>query len=431
MAIDLSSAVLRRSFLLLLALIALLIVWQASELWFSDVELQSGEPAKMEKAAALLPGNAEIWDRLGRYYLFNFDAPSISTAIADFQKALQVDPLSEDYWIDLANAYDASGDDSAALQAYEHARSVYPTSTLIDWNYGNFLLREGKQDDAYAAIHRAVMGTPTLLPLAMSRVWRSTGDVSQLLDRIVPADTDSYVTALNFFASIRQVQPGIVVFDRLLALKQPLAIGRTFEFFEELIRENDGADARRLWNDTAASVGQPGLTESGDSSISDGSFQLSFPNGGLGWRWAPEVGTSIDFDSSTPSGKGRSVRLDFSGGVNTDLNEPAQYLVVDPSRTYHFHASMRTDQITTDSGLAFYILDANQNGVNYRTTNMTGTHGWTSVDLDVAIGPQTHFLCIQLSRRPSTFFDNKLGGSVWIADISLVPTDAGTDRARQ
>jgi tetratricopeptide (TPR) repeat protein len=430
MAIDLSSAVLRRSFLLLLALIALLIVWQASELWFSDVELRSGEPAKMERAATLLPGNAEIWDRLGRYYLFNFDAPSISTAIADFQKALQVDPLSEDYWIDLANAYDASGDDSAAQQAYEHARSVYPTSTLIDWNYGNFLLREGRTDEAFTEIHRAVVGTPALLPLAMSRVWRSTGDVSQLLDRIVPADTDSYLTALNFFSSIRQIQPGIIVFDRLIALKQPLPIEKTFEFFEELIRENDGPDARRLWNDTVAAVSEPQLEESGESVLSDGSFQVSFPNGGLGWRWAPEMGTSIDFDPSTPNGKGRSVRLDFSGGANTDVNEPAQYVVVEPSRTYRFHASMRTDQITTDSGMAFFIFDADQNGLNYRTTNMTGTHGWTNVDLDVTTGSQTHFLCIQLSRRPSTFFDNKLGGSVWIADVSLIPNQTDVGQAR-
>lgn len=421
MAIDLSSAVLRRGFLVLLALIALVIVWQASELWFADVELQSGQPAKMEKAAALSPGNAEIWDRLGRFYLFSFDAPSVSTAIADFQKALQVDPLSEDYWIDLANAYDTSGDDSAAQQAYEHARSVYPTSTLIDWNYGNFLLREGKEDDAYTAIHRAVVGTPALLPLAMSRVWRSTGDVSQLLDRIVPADTDSYLTALNFFASTHQAQPGIVVFDRLIALKQPLPMKRTLDFFEELIRENDGPDARRLWNDTAAAVSEPQLEESGDSAVSDGSFQVSFPNGGLGWRWVSEMGTSIDFDSSTPSGKGRSVRLDFSGGANTDVNEPAQYVVVEPSRAYRFHAWMRTDQITTDSGMAFFIFDADQNGLNSRTASMTGTHGWTNVDLDLTTGSQTHFLCIQLSRRPSTFFDNKLGGSVWIADVSLIP----------
>ena len=187
---------------------------------------------------------------------------------------------------------------------------------------------------------------------------------------------------------------------------------------------------RRLWNDTVAAVSEPQLEESGESVLSDGSFQVSFPNGGLGWRWAPEMGTSIDFDPSTPNGKGRSVRLDFSGGANTDVNEPAQYVVVEPSRTYRFHASMRTDQITTDSGMAFFIFDADQNGLNYRTTNMTGTHGWTNVDLDVTTGSQTHFLCIQLSRRPSTFFDNKLGGSVWIADVSLIPNQTDVGQAR-
>ena len=40
-------------------------------------------------------------------------------------------------------------------------------------------------------------------------------------------------------------------------------------------------------------------------------------------------------------------------------------------------------------------------------------------------GPQTHFLVIGLLREPSRLFDNKLSGSVWIADLSLVP--AGDD----
>jgi hypothetical protein len=67
------------------------------------------------------------------------------------------------------------------------------------------------------------------------------------------------------------------------------------------------------------------------------------------------------------------------------------------------------------------LIDPHHGGVNVQTENFTGTRPWTDLDLDLTTTPNTHFLTIDLHREPSTFFDNKLSGTVWIADISLVP----------
>src|ERR1700691_1087502 len=114
MGANFSSPALRRVFFAALFVAAAVVVWQAGEIGLADYRLQSGIPDKMEKGAALLPGDADGWDRLGRFYLLSFSDPNIPLAIADFQKAAKVDPLSEDYWMDLASAYDASGDERAA-----------------------------------------------------------------------------------------------------------------------------------------------------------------------------------------------------------------------------------------------------------------------------------------------------------------------------
>jgi tetratricopeptide (TPR) repeat protein len=420
---------LRPLFLFSLLIASAAIIWQASVLWLADARLESGAADKMRKGAALVPGDAEAWDRLGRYYLLSFSDPNTPVAVADFQRAVQIDPLSEDYWMDLASADDALGDEAGAGAAYEKARAVYPSSAQVAWNYGNFLLREGKDDEAYQQISRAVKGTPTLLPLAMSRAWHSSGDVNQLLDRVIPADTNSYLTALNFFASMHEMQAGLVVWQRLVALRQPLRPGATFNFIEELIREDDSADALRVWNDAVTAGGDTQLAVSGASVVSDGEFQTDFPNGGLGWRWQPELGTSIDFDASTPDGKGRSVRLDFSGGVNSNVVDPSQYVAVQPGETYHFHAAIRTEEITTDSGPRFTVSDPSHGGLNVQSQGFVGTQAWTNVDLNVTTWPQTHFLEIQLTREPSKFFDNKLGGTVWITDVSLEPANGEPDQS--
>lgn len=420
----------RRYLSIALLAAAAIIVWQAGEIWLANYRMQTGQPDEMRKGAALVPGNAEAWDRLGRYYLLSFSDPNIPLAVSNFEHAVKVDPLSENYWLDLAAAYDANGNTAGAENAYEEARKVYPTSAVVDWNYGNFLLREGKQAQGFDEIRRAVRGDPNLLTLAISRVWHSSEDVNQLLDHVIPPNVNSYFQALDFFGSIQQVQPALAVWQRLVDLKQPIALARTYNFFYLLVHANDSDDALHVWNQAVAAAGKPGLAVRGASLVSDGKFEEGFPNGGLGWQWATQGGTVIDFDSATPNGKGRSIRLDFSGTVNSDIAEPVQVVAVQPGQTYHFHAAIRTDQISTDSGMRFLIDDALQGGMSVQTENLTGSHPWTNVDLDVTTTPRTHFLSIELFREPSRRFDNKLSGTVWVADVSLVPSDGAATQGQ-
>jgi hypothetical protein len=89
---------------------------------------------------------------------------------------------------------------------------------------------------------------------------------------------------------------------------------------------------------------------------------------------------------------------------------------------------LRTEAITTESGLCFFISDPNHSGaVNLLTEPLIGSNPWTAADAEVTTGPQTHFLSIALSHRASRLFDNKLGGTVWVADVSLVPSHSGSD----
>jgi tetratricopeptide (TPR) repeat protein len=429
MGTSISSPMLRRFLFAALLLASALLLFQAIEIWIADNRLESGQPAQMQRAAALTPGDADAWDRLGRFYLMSLYDPNIPLAVTDLEKAVKLDPLSDHYWMDLADAYDATGNQPKAQEAYDHAREVYPTSALVSWNYGNFLLREGKASEGYAEIQRAVRSDPTLLPLAMSRVWHATHDVNQLLAHVLPVSVDSYFGALDYFASIHQAQPGMVVWQKLIAFGTPLPLGRTFPFMDELIAEGDSDDARLVWNEAATSAGDTHLAVTSESLISDGSFQSGFPNGGLGWRWQPEIGMVIDFDAATPTGKGRSIRMDFSGGANAVVESPSQFVAVDPGHTYHFHAVMRTDEITTDSGMRFYVSDAAHSGLDVKTDNLTGTHSWTNIDVDIPAGPQTHFLLVRVFRDASGLFDNKLSGSAWIADLSLVPANGMTSQA--
>ena len=400
------------------------LTYEAVRIWLAYHRIHSTRIEVIERGAALEPGNAEAWDLLGRHHQLDFVNADPLQELADYQRAVQDNPLSAIYWMNLAGAYEANGDLGSAQNAFERARSVYPLSAEVAWNYGNFLLRQGKEEEGYAEIHHAVQSDPRLLALAISRVWRSSHDVNVLLDQVLPANVDAYIQALDFFTSIRQSDAARSVWRRLISFGQLVALPRTFPFLDELISDDRAADAKQVWIEALTAAGLPHDEPLNHSLVWDGGFSHDFDNGGLGWRWNSSPGASIDFDTAPPSYGVRTVRLDFGGGNNLEITQPMQYVPVEPSHTYHFHAYMRTAEITTESGMRFSIVDPNHNNaVNALTENFTGSHPWTATDVELTTGPDTHFLLVRLLRFGSRLFDNKLSGTVWIADVSLVSAE--------
>lgn len=412
--------------------IAAILIFQASEVWLADYRIHSKNIELMERGTALLPSDGQAWDLLGHYYQWDFVHSDLPRALADYQRAVRDDPLSAEYWMDVASASETKGDVAGARQAFGRAQAVYPASGEVDFYYGNFLLRQRDYSSAYDELRRAVTADAKLLPLVISRVWRSNEDVNLLLDRVLPANTDAYLQALDFFGAAHQADAALEVWQRIRQMGTFVPLPETFPLLDELIRDDRARDARRVWREALAAAGLPNVEPAHESLIWDGDFQTDFSDGGLGWRWDSPPGTSIDFDPEPGPEASRVVRLDFTGGSNVSLDAPFEYVPVEPNQRYHFHASIRTAEITTESGVRFAIVDPNHAGaVNVASNNLTGTQPWTSTDEDVTTGPQTHFLLVRVVRYPSRLFDNKLDGTAWIADVSLVPADVSGTPAEE
>ncbi len=124
--------------------------------------------------------------------------------------------------------------------------------------------------------------------------------------------------------------------------------------------------------------------------------------------------------------------MEFGGGTNLNLDKPAQFAAVDPNTHYVFHAELKSEGITTESGIRFSITDPHDlAAVNVTTDNLTGSHPWTSVNTGVITGPNTHFVSVKVVRPLSRMFESKLAGTAWIADVSLIPSDAAVKQASQ
>jgi hypothetical protein len=400
--------------------VAASVFWQAGKIWQADHLSRSANPADWLRAAETEPGNGSYWHRLGAYRQWNFEAADLNLALEYDRKALQAEPGSSLFWMDLAGVYEAMGETPQARAAFDKARANYPISAEVGWNYGNFLVRQGQVAQGFAEIHRALLLDPGLIPLAVSRGWQASQDANRLLDEVLPANPDAYFQAIDYFASNQEVDAGLKIWNRLLGLGKPFSLRRTFPFLDELNREERTDDAKRVWRQAFVAAGVPFDQPPSHSLVWNGGFEHDFANGGFDWREEDPSGWTSEFDTTTFHSGARSLRIDFGGGTNLNFSNVWELVPVEPNARYHFRGYLRADSISTESGLRFRLFDPQHGGSGEaQTPDLTGTQPWTALETDVTCGPETHLLVIQLRRLPSRLFDNKISGTVWVDDVSM------------
>ncbi|MGD0307353.1 MAG: hypothetical protein ABSC71_21205, partial [Candidatus Acidiferrales bacterium] len=265
-------------------LVAAVMIYHAVRFWLADHRVHKDNLASIESGVHLEPGDADAWDTLGRFLQLSLEYNDPVQSLAAYQHAVQANSHSSILHMNLAAAYEGAGEVDQARQQYVDASTVYPLSAQVAWNYGNFLLRQGDTAEGYAQIRRAILVDRSLLTLASSRVWRASRDVNVLLDQVLPADADAYEHALDYFSSIHQTSASLAVWDKLIALGQPLPLSKSFPVIEALIQTDDSSDAARVWRDALKSAGIPYSAPLNHSLIWNGNFLRDFESGGLDWR---------------------------------------------------------------------------------------------------------------------------------------------------
>ncbi len=407
---------------------AILIV-AATKYAVADHWAGSKNPALWLRAAELEPSNADTWYQLGRYRQLDFENSDLPLAISYYERAAKIDPGAPSVWMDLGSAYETAGDTRRAEQAFQKAQQDYPISAQVAWAYGNFLLRQNRTQDAFKQIQRAVRVDPSLTTLAVSRCWRSTQDVNQLLDFALPPTPDAYWGAIAFFVNADEPDAATAVWKRLAAQKTSFPVANAFPLLDLLVRSNRADDAAMIWRQAIAAASIAPEYEPAGSLVWNGSFEHQLLNGGLAWQYRPIDGAAMDLDGDTFHSGSRSLRITFDGTSNVDFANVWQPVIVEPNTRYRFSAYLRTEDLTTETGMRFEIVDVKQ-ATAILTPAVDRTQGWTLNQTELLTGPQSKLVQIVLRRFQSTMLANKIRGSAWVDDISLTPLPATVPAAR-
>ena len=382
---------------------------------------RSGQLHQWLRAAAWEPDNPEHWYQLGRYYQIDFENADVTRAISNYQRAASIAPGSAKYWLDLAEASETALQQVEAEQAFRRAQQAYPRSAEVSWRFGNFLLRQNRQDEAFRKIHDALTVQPSLTALAISRLWQSTQDIERILKLALPAGQETYWGAIDFLVEAREPGAAMVVWKRLMAGNPSFPLQKTFRLQDMLVETARAGDARSVWQQAlAVDVNQRG-PQPGGSLLWNGSFEQELLNGGLAWRFRPVAGAALSFDGRVAHSHSRSLRVVFDGTSNVDFRQPWQYVVVEPNTRYRLSAYFRTEGLTSSSDVRLEIEETHSGGARQATPRLAGTQYWAPRETEFTTAADTRLLRVVLRRHPSQKLDNKISGTIWMDDVSLVP----------
>jgi len=384
----------------------------------------SSKPELWLKAAKLEPGNADYWSHAGILRQWDLNPRDMREAVRYLQIATKVNSRSSEVWMDLADTYATGGDASRAKEAYERAEGNFPMSAEVAWRYGNFLLYQEEFAEAYPKIRKAISLDPSLTQSALTECWQSNPNVASIVNSLLPDQSEYYVSAIGFFLSQKLVDPAVAIWNKQRERGLSIEMAETVPLVDALITEDRVGEAQQIWQNGLWAANWPREPETNGSLVVNGGFEQEIANGGFDWREVPLDGANFDFDSAFVHSGSRSLRIEFDGTENVDFRHVFEYVPVAHDTRYHFSAFVRTEDISTDHGIGFEILDVEQPGrVQVASSDLTGTNPWTLLETDFVTGPDTHAVKITLRREPSWKFDNKLSGTVWIDDVALRPTN--------
>ena len=382
---------------------------------------QQNSPEAIQNAIRWDPYNAEYYDTLATLRHLYADNENPEEQVKLYLHAASLSPRSAHFWADLGMAYDWAGNGNEAMRAFDQALELSPNSPDINWKFANFCLRTRRTSKGLQALGKVLIGGTVPREDVFALAAMTTPDENTILEEAVPHEAPILFDYLNYQAKTGDMAGAKQVWERLLALNSPFDLRMTFFYLDTLIQKRETRQLADAWSALGRRFPEKvGSLNAAPNLVANGGFESDLLNGGLAWRVVPVEGARVSMDLREAFEGERSVRIDFDGTRNLDYGHLFQYVLVRPSTRYHFSAYLRTDSITTDSGPRVQIFnpyDARKE--LHATENVVGTSGWAEQQVEFKTAADTHLLLIRFARPPSSKFDNKIAGTVWIDRVRL------------
>lgn len=348
--------------------------------------------------------------------LKSFDEAHTTRGLEELETAARLAPENYMYWLELGQARERAGDRAGGEIALKRALDLAPNYARVHWALGNTLLRDGRTDEAFGEIRKAVESDPASFadPAAASAWVFLEGDIGKVrrLAEGLPAFESGLVTVL---VREKRFDDALEIWNRLPAeeKKGPLR-DRGTALVASLLAEKKFRDAVRVFRDlsddgTDAEIGR----------VSNGGFESSVRPTAAGpfeWQIAPGLQPQIVLSNGERHSGNNSLLIVFNSTEAKDFRGISQLIPVEPDTAYELEVYYRA-AFKLAAVLRWEVVDADGKPLGVSEPVRTEAD-WSALRLAFRSSPASDGINIRLIRDhcgpvcPAS-------GRVWFDDISL------------
>jgi tetratricopeptide (TPR) repeat protein len=391
---------------------SILSFWRGFSLYQTDLSKET-----LQSAIRAIPSNPDPYYRLALFYQWDMRNVDLKESLKYLKEAIGRNPLGQEYWLNGARIYARMGERQASERALENAIWVFPTGYQGRWVSGNLLLQQGAVEKALPHFSYILANYPSQAPLVYDMLRKAIPDSDFILEKIVPKDPSSFKQYLSYLYEVGDKELVQKAWEKREAFAVKLDRKETLRHIEFLISRGELNEAFQIWR---ARLREEGLSLSyEDDLITNGGFENEkILGGGFDWKIEKVPGAEILFDSSTAMEGKNSLKIVFNGKENVNFHHVYQFISLKPDTEYLLKANMRTQALTTKSGLKMEISGIG--AAFYKATEtLVGDNEWKEVMVAFRTPPQSQGGLVRIRRERTDKFDRYISGTIWIDHVRL------------
>ena len=369
------------------------------------------------RATQLTPSNPDPFFKLSFFYQWDIRNINLEESVHYLGKAIERNPLEQEYWLNLARIYKRLGDHSASEKALENAIRVFPTAYQGRWVSGNLFLQEGSMEKALPHFSYILLHYPNQSHLVYDVLGKAINDSDFVLERVVPKDPSSFKQYLSFLYEMGDKESVQKAWKKKEAFGYKPDRDETLQHIEFLIAHKEISEAFQVWK---VRLREEGLPVPYDSNlITNGRFEKEkILGGGFDWKIEKVSGAEVSFDPSVALEGKRSLKIVFNGKENVDFYHIYQFVPLKSNTEYVLKANMKTQAVTTKSGLKIEVSGVGPTFHGVSET-LTGDNEWRELIVTFRTPAQSQGGLVRIRRERTDKFDRLIRGTVWIDNVSL------------
>ena len=334
-----------------------------------------------------------------------------------YENAVRLSPFDYRWRIELARAYDQGDRALEAEREFKKAIDLAPTYAYPHWQLGNFYLRQGRTDDAFAELKKAAMNNHTYREQVFSLAWDYFDKDPRKVEQLAPDAPDARAGLALFFAARGKAADSLRVWN-LLSDNEKAAIPQ----FANLMAQ--GLYSQRCFPQSLEFFRQLGIdTDAQPGAVTNPGFErtiLPAEESPFGWqitRSEPKV--DITADGSTKHSGSRSLRVAFRNYPKAEFYNIFQIIAVEPNKSYRLTFWVLTENLKTSGTPLLQVMNANDDKLLAASKPFsTGSTEWQQYSISVKTPENCSGLRIQTARVPCGE-QCPIVGTFWYDDFEL------------